>query len=172
MTGPILHSVATPPPFDVMFSNMHIAAVTYAHPPVFTVQDGAAFKSLIPGGHTKNLFLRDKKENMFLVTALQDTAIDLKKLSDHVQAGRLSFGSADRLQRVLGVTPGSVTPLALINDHARAVQVILDAALFDQDQVSCHPLRNDRTTVLKTQDLQRFIETLGYAPRRIDFSAI
>ena len=154
-----------------VFSDLRIDSTTYMHPPIFTVQEGADFKHLIPGAHSKNLFLRDKKERTFLITAREDTVINLDQFAATMQCGRLSFGSAERLQRDLGVTPGSVTPLALIHDIAKKVESILDKKLFDQEWMNCHPLRNDRSTMLKTLDLERFMRHLGYNPRSIHFGA-
>src|ERR1044072_7896776 len=102
-----------------------IAHRTVEHPPVFTVEEAKALRGNLPGHHIKNLFLRNKKEEMWLVVALEDRDIDLKRLGDVLGAGRLSFGSADRPKRSLGVAPGSVTPLSLANDEAHAVQLAL-----------------------------------------------
>src|SRR5215203_7494244 len=108
-----------------------IAQHTVEHPPVFTVEQAKEHRGVLPGHHIKNLFLRNKKEEMWLVVALEDRAIDLKRLGEVLGAGRLSFGSADRLKRHLGVEPGSVTPLSLINDEARAVRLVLDRGMAD-----------------------------------------
>ena len=96
-----------------------IAHRTVEHPPVFTVEEAKALRGNLPGHHIKNLFLRNKKEEMWLVVALEDRAIDLKRLGEVLGAGRLSFGSADRLKRHLGVEPGSVTPLSLVGARSR-----------------------------------------------------
>src|SRR5262244_4010522 len=112
-------------------AQLGIAQRTVEHPPVFTVEQAKALRGDLPGHHVKNLFLRNKKEEMWLVVALEDRAIDLKRLGEVLGAGRLSFGSAERLRRHLGVEPGSVTPLALINDRARLVQLVLDRGLSD-----------------------------------------
>ena len=148
-----------------------IAERTVEHPPVFTVEEAKALRGDLPGHHIKNLFLRNKKEEMWLVVALQDRAIDLKRLGDVLGAGRLSFGSADRLKRYLGVEPGSVTPLALINDDSRSVQLALDRGLVEGDgaPVNVHPLVNTMTTAMAAADLLRFFEATGHAPRWLDF---
>lgn len=168
----IVTTALTPEPFAQVFTEHNITASTYAHPPTFTVEQSRAWEHLLPGGHTKNLFLRDKKENLYLVTAIAETVIDLKSLAAHLQAGRFSFGSPPRLLAALGVTPGSVTPLSLINDTERAVQVVLDARLFDHALINCHPLRNDMTTALSPADLEKFIAFTGHTAMRIDFSTI
>ncbi|HTG19004.1 MAG TPA: prolyl-tRNA synthetase associated domain-containing protein [Reyranella sp.] len=148
-----------------------IAERTVEHPPVFTVEEAKALRGNLPGHHIKNLFLRNKREEMWLVVALEDRAIDLKRLGDVLGAGRLSFGSAERLKRHLGVEPGSVTPLALINDDSRSVQLALDRGLVDGHgaPVNVHPLVNTMTTALAAADLLRFFEATGHAPRWLDF---
>lgn len=157
--------IPTPDPLGSQFAALGIEPVTYAHPPVFTVAEGEGWKHLIPGGHTKNLFLKDKKDQMWLVTAEAYTKVDLKGLPDIIGAGRLSFGSADRLMNTLGVTPGSVTPLALVNDTARQVRFVLDEKLMRCNTINCHPLRNDMTTCLTPDELLRFLRHLGYEPQ-------
>jgi Ala-tRNA(Pro) deacylase len=142
---------------------------TVEHPPVFTVEEAKALRGNLPGHHIKNLFLRNKKEEMWLVVALEDRAIDLKRLGDVLSAGRLSFGSADRLKRTLGVEPGSVTPLSLVNDAARAVRLVLDRGMADGGPVNAHPLVNTMTTALAPADLLRFFEATGHTPRWLDF---
>jgi Ala-tRNA(Pro) deacylase len=146
-----------------------IAHRTVEHPAVFTVEQAKARRGDLPGHHIKNLFLRNKKEEMWLVVALEDRAIDLKRLGEVLGAGRLSFGSAERLRRHLGVEPGSVTPLALINDEGRAVRLVLDRGLADSAPINAHPLVNTMTTALAPADLMRFFEATGHAPRWLDF---
>jgi len=146
-----------------------IAHRTVEHPPVFTVEEAKALRGNLPGHHIKNLFLRNKKEEMWLVVALEDRAIDLKRLGEVLSAGRLSFGSADRLKRTLGVEPGSVTPLSLVNDEARAVQLVLDRGVADGGPVNAHPLVNTMTTALAPADLLRFFDATGHTPRWLDF---
>jgi Ala-tRNA(Pro) deacylase len=146
-----------------------IAHRTVEHPPVFTVEEAKALRGNLPGHHIKNLFLRNKKEEMWLVVALEDRAIDLKRLGDVLGAGRLSFGSADRLKRYLGVEPGSVTPLALVNDETHAVRLVLDRGVASDGPVNAHPLVNTMTTALAPADLLRFFEATGHTPRWLDF---
>jgi Ala-tRNA(Pro) deacylase len=146
-----------------------IAHRTVEHPPVFTVEEAKALRGNLPGHHIKNLFLRNKKEEMWLVVALEDRAIDLKRLGEVLGAGRLSFGSADRLKRALGVEPGSVTPLSLVNDEARAVQLVVDRDVADGGPVNAHPLVNTMTTALAPADLLRFFDATGHTPRWLDF---
>src|SRR5437868_12356977 len=126
-----------------------LAHRTVEHPPVFTVEQAKVHRGELPGHHIKNLFLRNKKEAMWLVVALEDREIDLKRLGERLGAGRLSFGSPERLRRHLGVEPGSVTPLARINDQAQAAQLVPDRALADgRRPVNVHPLRHTMTTAL------------------------
>jgi Ala-tRNA(Pro) deacylase len=146
-----------------------IAHRTVEHPPVFTVEEAKALRGNLPGHHIKNLFLRNKKEEMWLVVALEDRAIDLKRLGEVLGAGRLSFGSAERLKRYLGVEPGSVTPLSLVNDEARAVQLVLDRGVADGGPVNAHPLVNTMTTALAPADLLRFFAATRHTPRWLDF---
>ncbi|MDE1151553.1 MAG: prolyl-tRNA synthetase associated domain-containing protein [Micavibrio sp.] len=164
--------IDTPAPVAGIFDKLGISVVTYAHAPVFTVEEGRDFKHLMPGGHTKNLFLKDHKGKLFLVTALWDTQIDLKKLPARLSAGRFSFGNAALLEQTLGVTPGSVTPLAVMNDSERQVTPVLDARMMDEQIVNCHPLINDKTTAMGPKDLLKFMESFGYTPIVVDFSRL
>lgn len=155
-----------------LFDRLHqlgIAHRTVEHPPVFTVEEAKALRGDLPGHHIKNLFLRNKKEEMWLVVALEDRAVDLRRLGERLGAGRLSFGSPDRLKRHLGVEPGSVTPLALINDEPHLVRLALDRALADSGPVNAHPLVNTMTTALAGPDLLRFFEATGHVPLWLDF---
>jgi Ala-tRNA(Pro) deacylase len=150
-------------------AELGIAHRTVEHPPVFTVEEAKALRGNLPGHHIKNLFLRNKKEEMWLVVALEDRTIDLKRLGELLGAGRLSFGSAERLRRHLGVEPGSVTPLALANDAAHEVRLVLDRGLADGAPINAHPLVNTMTTALSPTDLLRFFEATGHTPRWLDF---
>ena len=144
---------------------------TVSHPPVFTVEQAKAHRGVLPGHHIKNLFLRNKKEEMWLVVALEDRTIDLKWLGEALGAGRLSFGSPERLRRHLGVEPGSVTPLALINDTGHRVRLALDRGLEGDGPINAHPLTNTMTTALSLADFRRFFAASGHAPRWLDFPA-
>jgi Ala-tRNA(Pro) deacylase len=151
-----------------------LAHRTVEHEPVFTVEQAKTHRfdergGVLPGHHIKNLFLRNKKEEMWLVVALEDRAIDLKRLGDALGAGRLSFGSPDRLRRVLGVEPGSVTPFSVVNDEARRVRLVLDSGLKEGGPVNAHPLVNTMTTSIDLTDLQRFFDATGHSPRWLDF---
>jgi Ala-tRNA(Pro) deacylase len=145
---------------------------TYEHPPLFTVEESKALRGRIPGGHCKSLFLKDKRGQLWLVVALEDTPIELNRLHARLGAARLSFGSADLLEEVLGVKPGAVTPFALINDTERRVRVVLDSAMMDYDLLNYHPLSNDRTTTIRSRDLLAFIEACGHNPLITDVGAV
>lgn len=153
-------------------AELGIAARTVSHPPVFTVEEAKARRGDLPGGHIKNLFLRNKKEQMWLVVAAEDRPIDLKALGEKLGAGRLSFGSAERLMTYLGVAPGAVTPFALINDRVLRVKPVIDRALLAASPINCHPLTNDMTTALAPQDLLAFIRACGHEPELIDLGPI
>ena len=159
-------SPATPADLFAFFDRLGIAAKTYDHVPVFTVAESQAIKEEIPGGHSKNLFVKDKKGRIFLIVAHAETRIDLKRLHEAIGAsGRLSFGSADLLREVLGVEPGAVTPFGLINDREGRVSVVLDAALMAHEPVNFHPLVNSRTTGVSRGDLLAFLRATGHEPR-------
>lgn len=146
-----------------------IRAVTHRHPPLFTVEESKALRGDLPGGHCKNLFLKDRKDRHWLVVALEDAAVPLNSFDRVIGSARLSFASADRLWRVLGVRPGSVTPFALVNDRERLVNVVLQKAMLDHDPLNYHPLSNDRTTAIAPADLLRFIRACGHEPRIVEF---
>jgi Ala-tRNA(Pro) deacylase len=147
-----------------------IAHSTLDHAPVFRVEEGREIKAAMPGGHTKNLFLKDAKGQLWLVSALGDSAIDLKRLHTAIGSARLSFGNAELMQQTLGVTPGSVTLFGLINDRERRVRLVLDAALLEHDPVNFHPLSNDATTAVSREGLLAFLAALGIEPLVVDFS--
>jgi Ala-tRNA(Pro) deacylase len=160
---------------DALFAFMDahgIAHATFEHPPVFRVEDGVQIKAAMPGGHTKNLFLKDAKGHLWLVSALGDTAIDLKTLPAAIGSARLSFGSAERLYDNLGVTPGSVTAFALINDPDHRVRFVVDAALLAHETVNFHPLSNDATTAVSRDGFLAFLAALGREPVVVDFTRL
>jgi Ala-tRNA(Pro) deacylase len=137
-----------------------------SHPPLFTVEQSRSLRGTIPGGHTKNLFLKDKKGELFLVTALEDAVIELKSLHRRLGAtGRFSFGSSNLMLETLGVIPGAVTPFGAINDTAGRVTVVLDATLMEHAIVNAHPLVNTMTTSIRRDDLVKFLESTGHPPR-------
>ncbi len=147
---------------DQLFAALDALGIKYStvkHPPLFTVEQSRTLRGQIPGGHTKNLFLRDKKYAIYLVVTLEDAEIDLKGLHRQLGAtGRFSFGSADLMREVLGVEPGSVTPFGAINDAEGRVTVVLDAAMMEHETLNYHPLVNTMTTSIKRDDLVKFLE--------------
>ncbi|MDF2999875.1 MAG: YbaK/prolyl-tRNA synthetase associated region [Xanthobacteraceae bacterium] len=147
-------------------TELGIETTTVEHPPLFTVEDSQALRGDIPGGHTKNLFLKDKKGNIFLVVVEEETRVDLKSLHQPLgAASRLSFGSAELLEEVLGVKPGAVTAFGPVNDTAGRVTVVLDEELMAHETVNCHPLVNTATTAIRSADLIRFLRATGHEPR-------
>jgi len=148
-------------------ASLGIKTTTTQHDAVFTVEQARALRGEIPGGHCKNLFLKDKKGALWLVVCLEDALIDLKGLPARIGSARISFGNADLLREVLGVDPGSVTPLALINDAACRVNVVLDEKMMACDVVSYHPLVNTATVTLTPDDLLKFISDCGHEPQII-----
>lgn len=142
-----------------------IAHTTLEHEAVFTVAESDAVNRDLPGGHTKNLFLKDAKARLWLVVAEAHAKIDLKELAGRIGSAKLSFGKPDLLLEVLGVPPGSVTALSLMNDATGRVSVILDEALMAHDLVNCHPLTNRATTTIARDDLLKFIRASGHEPR-------
>lgn len=147
-----------------------ISHATVEHREVFTVEDGEDIKQNLPGGHSKNLFLKDKKGRLFLISALGNTKIRLNQLHKVLGCARLSFASAELLCDVLGVTPGSVTAFALINDTEEKVTFVIDNALLQTDPVNFHPLKNNATTAILAKDLVLFAKKTGHEPVLIDFA--
>ncbi|HEV7248193.1 MAG TPA: prolyl-tRNA synthetase associated domain-containing protein [Shinella sp.] len=142
-----------------------IAHSTREHAPVFTVAESVALRDEIPGGHTKNLFVKDKKDNYFLMTVEEHATVDLKTVHTIIGASsRVSFGRPEKLMEYLGVIPGAVTAFGVINDAGRQVKIIIDADLMAYDTINGHPLRNDATTSIGSKDLLRFIEATGHEP--------
>ena len=145
-----------------------IETSTVEHPAVFTVDEARRLRGELPGAHSKSLFLRNKKGQMWLVVTLEDRSIDLKELGFRLESGRLSFGSPERLMRHLGVIPGAVTPFAVINDSEQAVQVALDRLMLEREPLNFHPLDNTKTTAIAAADLLRFLEATGHSPQMLD----
>lgn len=160
----------TPAQLYKLLDELDITYTHYDHDPIFTVEEGLHLKANIPGTHCRNLYLRDKKKNNYLITATNDTDIDLKILPDLIGCGRVSFGSADRLWEYLGIRPGSVTPFCAINDSKKhEVQVIIDKAMMDAELICVHPLDNAMTVSLSPADLLRFFDHTGHQPLIVDF---
>jgi Ala-tRNA(Pro) deacylase len=155
---------ADPAQLFALLDQLGIAHRSVAHPPLFTVEQSRTLRGQIPGGHTKNLFLRDKR-GFYLVVALEDATIDLKALSRRLGAtGRFSFGSAEAMREILGVEPGTVTPFAVINDHDGRVRVVLDSEMLTHEVLNYHPLVNTMTTSISSEGLVAFLKSTGHDP--------
>jgi Ala-tRNA(Pro) deacylase len=170
-------AAATDRPFGrpelLAFLDAH--GVTYEvleHPAVFTVAEGPEIKARLAGAHTKNLFLKDKKDRLWLISARQDTVIDLKRLHRVIGSDRLSFGNAGLMGEVLGLTPGSVTAFGLVNDRGQRVTFVLDKALADADQLNFHPMINTATITVTAAGFRRFLGALGIEPLVVDFDRL
>jgi Ala-tRNA(Pro) deacylase len=157
--------------FLAFLDRLGIKSTTIDHPAVFTVAESKELKADIPGGHSKNLFLKDKKDNIFLVVAEHDAALDLKTIHEKIGAnGRVTFAKPDLMLELLGVTPGSVTPFGLINDTEASIKVILDAPMMDHAVLNFHPIENTATTTITSADLLTFIKATGHEPHVIAVS--
>jgi len=163
---------ATPDELLARFAALGIAQTTYEHPAVFTVEEAKSLRGKLPGGHCKSLFLKDKKGALWLAVMLEERRIDLKKLSDRLGAARFSFGSAELLEEVLGVTPGSVTPFAVINDRAHRVTIVLDEEMLRHEPLNYHPLINTKTTAVSPANLLKFLEYCGHPPRIVSLEGL
>jgi Ala-tRNA(Pro) deacylase len=152
--------------------SLGIKTTTQRHPALYTVADSQALRGEIAGGHTKNLFLKDKKDNFFLLTVDEDAVVDLKQVHHLIgAASRVSFGRPEMLMELLGVAPGSVTVFGLINDAQHRITVVLDEALMKNDVINAHPLTNEATTSIAASDLRRFIEATGHEAVTLKVSA-
>jgi Ala-tRNA(Pro) deacylase len=156
---------ASPEDLLAYLAALGVDTETVDHPPLFTVEDSRTLRGDIPGGHTKNLFVKDKKGRLFLLVLGEGTLVDLKKVYETIGAqGRVSFGSAELLEEVWGVRPGAVTPFGAINDKTARVSVVLDEAMMRHERLNFHPLVNTRTTGLKSADLIKFLRATGHEP--------
>jgi len=146
-------------------TDLGIETATVEHPALHTVEDSQAMRGDIPGGHTKNLFVKDKKSRLFLLVLEEDGVVDLKRVHEKIGAqGHVSFGSGDLLEEVWGVRPGAVTPFGAINDRQGRVTVVLDEAMMRRERLNFHPLVNTRTTGLASADLMKFLRATGHEP--------
>ena len=162
---------ATPETVHAKLSQLGIEYVNHSHAPVMTVAESQALRGPLSGLHAKNLFLKDKKGGLWLVVVEECRTLDLKALRQRLGVANLSFAKPDVLMAALGVTPGSVTPFAVINDDARRVRVVLDKALAEAEQANFHPLDNANTTTVSGAGLLIFLNALGHAPLVLDFTS-
>jgi Ala-tRNA(Pro) deacylase len=153
-----------------LFDQLAIKTTTVEHPQVFTVEEAKKVHDDIPGGHCKNLFCKDEKGVLWLIVALEDAKIDLKAAKDKIGSKRLTFGKPELLLEIMGVEPGSVTPFGLMNDKEAKTNVILDEAMMKLPMLNFHPLKNDATTTISAEDLQKFIRATGHNPRIVSVS--
>ena len=161
----------TPDDLFAFLDGLGIAVKTITHPPLFTVADSQALRGPIAGGHTKNLFLRDRKDAFFMLTVEEDAEIDLKTIHHVIGAsGRVSFGKPEQLMELLGVRPGAVTVFGAINDAKGKVRIVLDEPLMRHDVINAHPLTNEATTTIGREDLLRFLEATGHKPAVLKLS--
>ncbi len=165
---------ATPDDLFAFLDSLGIETNTVTHPALFTVEESRALRGDLPGGHTKNLFLKDKKGRLYLVTCDESRKINLKALEKAIGSARVSFGKPELLLETLGVTPGAVTTFCLINDRGDAPRVTfaIDAALLQHDVIHCHPLHNEATTAISSPDLMRFVEACGHQAIKINFDEL
>lgn len=147
-----------------LFEQYKIAYEMHQHKPVFTVAESHEVSANIPGAHSKNLFLKDRKQSFFLVSILDYKRLDVKAMSKLYGKGGLSFASSEALDEKLGLIPGAVTPYGLINDEDLAVKFILDEDFLKQDIVNFHPLRNDYTVSVAAADFLQFCELIKHSP--------
>lgn len=156
----------------VRLAELGIETRTVEHGAVFTVGESDAMGLKIAGAHTKNLFLKDAKDALFLIVANRETTVDLKAVQKRLGAGRLSFGKPELMRSVLGVEPGSVTAFAIMNDTARQVSLVVDATLLVERELNCHPMENTATTTIARDDLMRFFAECGVEPTVLDLGPI
>ncbi len=144
----------------------HISYQRFDHAPVFNCAEASAITPDLPGAETKNLFLKAGKSGRYLLICLPAAQrLDLKACAELLQIKGLGFASPERLQQALGLTPGAVSLLAVINDQAGVVDVIIDPTLLLHPAVLCHPLHNSSTLAVNTDDLLRFLQLTGHPPR-------
>ena len=160
----------SPQQFLSKLDAMGIPYELHEHEAVFTVAESQKVDKKINACHTRNMYLRTKKKENYLVTLCHDTPIDLKKLEDVIDAKRLSFGSEDRLMQYLGVFPGSVTPFSAVNAKPGDIEIILEEKMMQAKKVAYHPLINTMTVVIEPHDLIRFLKSSGHNPRITDLS--
>jgi Ala-tRNA(Pro) deacylase len=156
----------TPEQLLSFIDSLGISVTTITHPPLFTVADSQSLRGELQGGHTKNLFVKDKKDNYFLLTVDENAVVDLKTIHHLIgAASKVSFGKPEAMLELLGVTPGAVTALGPINDTEGKVQVFLDESLMQNTLINCHPLINTATTTIASADLIKFLKATGHEPQ-------
>lgn len=155
-----------------LFRREGIHWVHHAHPPLHTVEESRAQRGDLPGAHVKNMFLKDRKGGLWLVTCLEDRRIRIRDLEREIGAQKCSFGKPELLWEVLGVLPGAVTPFALINDPDHCIGVVLDRQMLTHDPINAHPLHNEATTAVSAADFRQFFDITGHVPVMVDFDVL
>jgi Ala-tRNA(Pro) deacylase len=158
----------TPDDLFARLDELGISTRTIQHVAVFTVEESKALRGDLPGGHTKNLFLRNKKGKMWLLVCPENLEVDLRSLAEKLGAGRFSFASQERLMKYLGVIPGAVTPFGVINDTGGQVKVVIDRAALETEPLNFHPLDNAMTTAIGADDLLKFLEAEEHSPELVE----
>jgi Ala-tRNA(Pro) deacylase len=162
----------TPDELFSLLASLDIQVSTVRHPPLYTVAQSQALRGEIAGGHTKNLFLKDRKDAYYLLTVEEDAVVDLKQIHHLIGAsGKVSFGKPEALMELLGVTPGAVTAFGVVNDTEGKVKLFLDEALMRHEVINAHPLTNEATTSIRAEDLVRFARAVGHEPQILKMTA-
>ena len=162
----------TPEELFAFLDGLGIAVTTRTHAPLFTVADSQQLRGEIAGAHTKNLFVKDKKDKYFLLTVEEDANVDLTTVHQAIGASsRVSFGKPEALIELLGVTPGAVTVFGAINDMAGRLTVVIDTALAAEPLINAHPLVNTATTTIAAADLMKFLGATGHEPLVLDLAS-
>jgi Ala-tRNA(Pro) deacylase len=150
-----------------------IAYAHHTHPPLFTVADSQSLRGELPGGHVKNMFMKDKKGAIWLATCMEDRRIRIRDLEKEISARNLSFAKEPLLWEMLGVRPGAVTPFGLINDRAgQRVRIALDVQMLEHDPLNFHPLHNEATTAISKEGFLKFLTLTGHDPVLVDFNRL
>ena len=155
-----------------LFREHGIGWTHHTHPALHTVEESRALRGDLPGAHVKNMFLKDRKGQLWLVTCLEDRQIRIRDLEREIGAQKCSFGKPELLWEVLGLRPGAVSPFGLVNDPAHRVRVVLDRQMLDRDPINAHPLHNEATTAIAMADFRRFLALTGHEPLLVDFDAL
>ncbi|MBX2853706.1 MAG: prolyl-tRNA synthetase associated domain-containing protein [Rhodobacteraceae bacterium] len=151
---------------------LEIPFTVHRHPPLFTVEESQALRGELPGTHVKNMFMKDKKGGLWLITCLEDRRIRIRDLEKALAAPKMSFAKPDVMMAAIGVSPGAVTPLAAANAAVGEISLVVDASVMAAGTVNCHPLHNEATIALTSADLARFLTEVGHPPILVDFGAL
>ena len=161
----------TPEMLFNLLKELNISYELHHHEAVYTVAESEKIDAKIAGTHCRNLFLRDKKKNNYLLVLPVTVDVDMKKLPDIFGAKRLSFGSGERLWEYLGVRSGSVCPFCIVNDTDNNVQIYLEKSMMEADVVNFHPMLNTMTVSLAPDDLLKFIATTNHEAHIVDLTS-